>query len=232
MARIWAADGRDLVLCARRTAELDALQETLLSSYPDRRILVEELDVNDRDAIRRAFARTVDELGGLDRVVVNAGVDFGRPIGTDSGDGNHVTAQTNFVGALNQIEASLAHFRGVKAGHLVLISSMAALRGLRGDIAVYGATKAALASLGEGLRSEFWDSPIEVTTVFPGYIQTAMTDGGPPRRWLAPLAPATAELVRAVDAERAKAYIPAWPWTALSVAMRLAPLGAFRRMGG
>lgn len=232
MARVWAADGRDLVLCARRTGELETLRDTLLSAQPDRRILVEQLDVLDRDAVRRVVGESVEELGGLDRVVVNAGVGAGRPVGIGSGDENLLTAQTNFIGALHTAEAALAHFREVGTGHLVLIASMAALRGLRGDIAVYAATKAALASLGEGLRSEFWNSPIEVTTVFPGYISTAMTEGGPSRPFMAPLVSATAELVAAVETERAKAYVPAWPWTALSLLMRTAPLRAFRRLGG
>ena len=232
MARVWAADGRDLVLCARRTGELEQLRDTLLAAHPGCRILVEQLDVNDRDAVRQVFAAAVEELGGLDRVVVNAGVGSGEPIGVGTGDANYATAQTNFIGALNQAEAALAHFRAVDAGHLVFLASMAALRGLRGKITVYAATKAAVASLGEGLRADLWDTPIEVTTLFPGYIKTAMTDADPSIARPAPLGPATAELVRAVDAERATAYVPAWPWAALSVPMRALPLAAIRSLSG
>ena len=140
------------MLCARRTAELGALRDSLLAADPERRILVKQLDVNDRDAVRRVVAESIEELGGLDRVIVNAGIGSGEPIGIGSGDVNYATAQTNFVGALNQAEVALAHFRAVGAGHLVFVASMAAIRGLRGRVTVYAATKAALASLGEGLR--------------------------------------------------------------------------------
>ena len=232
LARVWAADGRDLVLCARRTDDLDALRDSLIAADPERRIVVKTLDVNDREAVRRVFAESIEELGGLDRVVVNAGIGSGEPIGTGSGDANYVTAQTNFVGALNQAEAALAHFRAVGDGHLVFIASMAAIRGLRGRITVYAATKAALASLGEGLRSELWNSPIEVTTIFPGYVKTALTDAAPDTPRPAPLVSSVAEMVRAIDAERPKAYVPSRPWSALSLLMRAVPLGVLRRFGG
>lgn len=232
MARIWAADGRDLVLCARRTSELNALRDTLVAAHPGRQILVRPLDVGDREAVRRVFGEAVDELGGLDRVVVNAGVGAGQSVGIGSGDANYLTAQTNVMGSLNQAEAALAHFRAVNAGHLVLMASVAALRGLGGKITVYAATKAAVASLGEGLRSDLEDTPIAVTTLFPGYIKTAMTDADPSIARPAPLASATAELVRVVDAERARAYVPAWPWAPLSVAMRVMPGGVLRQLGG
>lgn len=232
MARIWAADGRDLALCARRLPKLEELRSELLAAHPGRTVVIKELDVTDREAVNRVFAEVTAELGGLDRVVANAGTGGGEPIGTGTGEANLRVAETNFVGVLHQAQAALTEFRRAGAGHLVIIASVAALRGLSGRRTVYGATKAAVASLGEGLRSELWDSPIEVTTVFPGYVATEMTEGNPADRRLAPLGSATAELVRVVEAERAKAYVPAWPWTLLSLVMKYVPLGAFRRLGG
>ncbi len=232
MARVWAADGRDLALCARRLPKLEQLRGELLAAHPGRTVVIKQLDVTDREAVNRVFGEARAELGGLDRVVANAGTGAGEPIGAGTGEANHRVAETNFVGLLNQAEAALVEFRRVQAGHLVIMSSMAALRGLSGRRTVYGATKAAVANLGEGLRSELLDSPIKVTTLFPGYIETEMTEGGPNHRLLAPLGPATAELVGVIEAERGKAYVPAWPWTPLSVVMRVIPSGLLRRLGG
>ena len=232
MARVWAADGRDLALCARRMPKLEQLRGELLSAHPGRTVVIKQLDVTDREAVNRVFGEVSAELGGLDRVVANAGTGAGEPIGTGTGEANHRVAETNFVGVLSQAEAALVEFRRAQAGHLVIMSSMAALRGLSGRRTVYGAAKAAVASLGEGLRSELLDSPITVTTLFPGYIATEMTEGSPNHRLLAPLGPATADLVKIVDAERARAYVPVWPWAPLSVVMRALPLRALRRMGG
>ncbi len=232
MARVWAADGRDLALCARRLPKLEQLRAELVQADPGRTVVIKQLDVTDREAVFRVFGEARAELGGLDRVVANAGTGAGQPIGVGTGEANHRVAETNFVGVLNQAEAALAEFRRVGAGHLVFVASMASLRGLRGRLTVYGATKAAVASLGEGLRSELSDTPIEVTTLFPGYVETEMTQGGRRDRRLAPLGPATAELVRVVESERAKAYVPAWPWAPLSVVMRVIPAGLLRRLGG
>ena len=232
MARVWAADGRDLVLCARRLPELDRLRDELLGEHPGRTILIKPLDVNDRVAVDRVFSEARAELGGLDRVVANAGVGRGEPIGVGSGEANYATAQTNFLGVLNQAEAALAEFRRVNAGHLVVMSSMASLRGLRGGVTVYAASKAAVANLAEGLRSDLWETPITVTSLHPGYIKTAMTEANPELRLAAPLESATAELVRVVEEERPRAYVPAWPWAPLSLVMKYMPLGVFRRLGG
>ena len=97
---------------------------------------------------------------------------------------------------------------------------MASLRGLSGSVAVYAATKAAVASLGEGLRSEFCGTArIAVTTVFPGYIKTAMTDGGHPSVRLARTArPGHGSNSSGPSTPNGpKAYIPTLPWAVLSV---------------
>ena len=57
----------------------------------------------------------------------------------------------------------------------MVISSFAAIRGLRGGPAVYAATKRGIAHLAEGLRSETLDSDIDVRVVYPGYIRSEMT---------------------------------------------------------
>ena len=232
MARVWAADGRDLVLCARRVPDLERLREELVGAHPGRTIVIKPLDVNDRVAVDRVFAEARVELGGVDRVVANAGIGRGEPIGVGSGAANYATAQTNFLGVLNQAEAALAEFRRVNAGHLVIMSSMAALRGLRNGVTVYAASKAAVTNLAEGLRSDLWETPITVTSLHPGYIKTPMTEANPELRLAAPLESATAELVRVMEEERPRAYVPAWPWAPLSLVMKYAPLGVFRRLGG
>lgn len=57
----------------------------------------------------------------------------------------------------------------------MVISSFAAIRGLRGGPAVYAATKRGIAHLAEGLRSETLDFDIDVTVVYPSYIRSEMT---------------------------------------------------------
>ncbi|MFD1045395.1 SDR family NAD(P)-dependent oxidoreductase, partial [Kibdelosporangium lantanae] len=73
MARQYAAMGRNLALCARRTDRLEELRTDLTARYPGIKVLVRQLDVDDHDAVFTTFQAFADELGTLDRVVVNAG---------------------------------------------------------------------------------------------------------------------------------------------------------------
>src|SRR5882762_276904 len=142
MARQFAALGRNLALCARRTDALETLRDELLAAYPGITVSIAKLDVNDHDAVFTVFHAFADELGTLDRVIVNAGLGKGQPIGTGSFHANKQTAETNFVGALAQCEAAMEIFRKQNAGHLVVISSVSALRGFPGNTTTYAATKA------------------------------------------------------------------------------------------
>jgi NADP-dependent 3-hydroxy acid dehydrogenase YdfG len=76
------------------------------------------------------FREFVEELGTIDRIVVNAGLGKGAALGTGRYDANKATAMTNFVAALAQTEAAMEIFRDQNAGHLVMISSMSAVRGM------------------------------------------------------------------------------------------------------
>ncbi|MCW2687095.1 MAG: short chain dehydrogenase, partial [Mycobacterium sp.] len=67
MARAFAAKGRDLALCARRTDRLDELKAELTSRYPGLNVATAALDVNDHQQVPKVFAELSDELGGIDR---------------------------------------------------------------------------------------------------------------------------------------------------------------------
>lgn len=232
MARQFAARGHDLALCARRLDRLEELRAELLAAHPGRRVEVRALDVTDDDAVFAVVRSLHAELGTLDRIVVNAGIGKGAPLGTGRFDANRETAMTNFVAALAQAEAAMEVFRAQGRGHLVLVSSMAALRGLPQAQTTYAATKAALTSLGEGLRAELYGQPIKVTVLHPGYIVSEMNDVTEEQRprLMARTADGVRAMVEAIEKERPSAYVPGWPWAPLSVVMRHAPLRVFRKL--
>jgi short-subunit dehydrogenase len=226
MARQFAAKGHELALVARRRERLAELRDSL----PHARVLVEALDVDDHDAVFRVFAHLDDEIGGLDRVIVNAGLGKGAPVGTGRFDVNKQTITTNLLSALAQCEAALERFRARGRGHLVVVSSMSALRGLPKSMTAYSASKAGIAAVAEGLRAELLGTSIKVTTLFPGYIRSEMNDQVAQRT---PLMVSTGHgvraMVRAIEKEVASAAVPAWPWRPLGVVLRHAPLGVIRR---
>lgn len=229
MARQFAAKGHNLVLTARREERLEALKAELTERHPQIQVVIHRLDVTDADQVFEVFRKADAELQ-LDRIIVNAGLGKGAPLGTGRFDANRETALTNFVGALAQAEAAMELFRVRNAGHLVFISSISALRGLPKTVTTYAATKAGLASLAEGLRMELLGKPITVSTIFPGYIQSEMNEHVANTPLIVDTVPGVRAIVAAIEAEKAKAYVPPWPWVPLARVMRFAPLPLLKRM--
>jgi short-subunit dehydrogenase len=233
MARQLADLGHDLALCARRTDRLEELRAEITTRHPERRVAVAALDVTDQDAVFRVFRGFAAELGRIDRIVVNAGLGKGAPLGTGRHDANRETAMTNFVGALAQTEAAMELMREQGGGHLVMVSSMSAVRGLPKSMTTYAATKAGVAHLVEGLRTEFHGKDgYAFTVLYPGYIASEMNAGvaAAENKMMVSTEKGVAAMVSAIEKERASAYVPTLPWAPLSVVMRHAPLPLFRRL--
>lgn len=238
MARLFAANGHNLALAARRAQRLEALRVELTDAYPDIEVSCHPLDVNDHDAVFEQFTAASSVLGGIDRAIVNAGLGKGARIGSGRFDANRDTAMTNVVAALAQCEAAMAHFYERESGHLVLISSMSAMRGMPGSMTTYAATKAALATLGEGIRTDLMRKPVpgvKVTTLYPGFIASEMNaraadNGAGGTKLMVDTETGCRAMVAAIDKEVAEAEVPGWPWKPIGFVMRHAPLSVVRRM--
>lgn len=226
MARQLTARGDRVAAAARRTEELEQLAEEV-ASHPGS-LTIHPLDVTDTEAVGRVIRHADAVHGGLDVVVVNAGRGGGARLGTGRMDENLAVVDVNLVGALAQIEAALALFRPRSHGHLVLVSSMAGDRPLPGSAAVYSASKGALSSLGESLRTELHDVPITVTTLRPGYIDTPLTEGNR-SPLLTPLTDGVEAMIAAMDREAGDTPVPSWPWRPLGWVLRVAPPSLIRR---
>jgi short-subunit dehydrogenase len=94
----------------------------------------------------------------------------------------------------------------------------------------YAATKAGLASLGEGLRSENIPG-VEVSVIYPGYIRSEIHDQAEQQsRLMVDTRTGVRAMVKAIEKRRAKAYVPAWPWVPLATALKHGPLSVARRL--
>lgn len=232
MAREFAARGNNLALCARRTKRLDDLRDELLQTYPGLTISVRALDVNDHDQVFEVFRGFAAEFGSLDRIIVNAGIGKGQPLGTGNFFANKQTSETNFVAALAQMEAAMEIFRAQNRGHLVAVSSVSALRGMPKSITTYAATKAGLASLAEGLRVELCKarSPIRVSTLYPGYIRTEINEKVRSAPFIVDAATGCKAMVRAIESGKAECFVPSWPWRPIGFLIRRLPVAALARL--
>lgn len=234
MARELARKGHHLALTARRLDRLEALRDELLAAHPGIDVVVHALDVNDHAQVFEVFAAAAEELGGLDRVIVNAGLGKGARIGTGQFEANRETAETNFVAALAQCEAAMEHFYARKAGHLVVISSVSAMRGMPSSMTTYAATKAAVAHLAEGIRSDLIGRrglDIAVTTLYPGYIASEMNSRVVQETTLmVDTETGTRAMVKLIEREVTDAAVPTWPWAPISQVLKRAPLSVVRRL--
>jgi short-subunit dehydrogenase len=170
LARQLAARGCALGLVARGE---EGLRE-LVASLPGEGHRALAADVADRESIRAA----VTAFGDVDVVVANAGVaDYGPWLDLDEELEDRMT-RINWLGTLYTVRAALPGMVGRGRGHVVVISSGAALRTFPGA-AVYGATKAAQRGFAEGLWHDLDGTGVGVTVVYPGEIGTNLHDHQP-----------------------------------------------------
>ncbi|MFI8554302.1 SDR family oxidoreductase [Psychrobacter sp. NPDC077938] len=232
MARLFASLGYNLAICARRTDRLEQLKSEMMNKYPDIRVEYQALDVSDYDTVFQVFDAFADDFGSIERVVVNAGIGDSRRIGKGHFETNRRTADVNFVAALAQCEAAMNIFRAQNSGHLVVISSMSAMRGLPRHLTTYGASKAGLAHLAEGIRADMLltNLPIKVSTIYPGYIRTEINEGSKPLPFEVDTDTGTKAIVAAIEAGVDEACVPSLPWSMVSHAMKHLPLQVMNKL--
>lgn len=231
MAKELAAKGHNLALCARRVDRLETLKQELLAINPEITVLVGALDVTQFDDVFTVTQAFNDEFNkatgrGVERFIANAGIGAeGETIGKGAFAQNKRIIDINFTAVLAQAEAAMGLFRDSGRGHLVIVSSMSAMRGQRGMLATYAATKAAVAHLAEGLRADCLRKPgIKVTTLYPGYIKTELTGDNDKLPFIVDADKGCKLLVKAIQAEVDEACVPAWPWKPVGFLMRNLPL--------
>lgn len=233
MARQFAALGRNLGLCARRTERLETLKQELEAQYPSIKISLKALDVNDHDAVFRVFGEFKEEFGQIDRIIVNAGMGKGGPLGTGLFKYNKLTAETNYIAALAQCEAALEIFYEQKSGHLVTISSISALRGMPRALTAYASSKAALVNLTEGIRADLMrqNSPIKTSCILPGFIRSEINEKVKNTPFMCDTVPGVRSMVRAIEKEKVQAYVPGWPWVLVAFLLKRLPLKQTLKLG-
>jgi 3-oxoacyl-[acyl-carrier protein] reductase len=139
----------------------------------DRGITFRRMDVTDRDQVASTLGAVVDELGGLDLLVNNAGVTRHRPLVELTWEDWSAVVDVNLHGAFNCLQAAgrLMIERG--GGVILNIASVAAERGAAGR-APYATTKAALVGLTRSAAVEWAPHGVRVNAVGPGYVDTGV----------------------------------------------------------
>ena len=171
-ARKFASQGSDLILNARNVAKLEELKVELEAKYGVRICLL-PFDVRDRNAATMALASLPEEWKRIDVLVNNAGLALGLDKEyLNSSDDIDTVIDTNVKGMLYVTNAiiplMLSH---KKASIIVNLGSVAGDSAYAGG-AVYCASKAAIKILSDGLRIDLVDTPIKITNIKPGIVET------------------------------------------------------------
>ncbi len=165
----FATEGWQVAASARRENLLQDLNKTNsnIHSFP--------LDVIDEPKAEKVFQDILVKFKTIDICVFCAGIhdpDAEKKLSTKK---IREIMETNFFGTLNCIMAVNSYFRERKSGHISLVSSVAAYRGLPAASG-YCASKSALTSLAESLYFDFRRCGVRVSVISPGFIKTPMTD--------------------------------------------------------
>lgn len=221
LAREMAEPGVGLALLARRKGKLEEVAEEVEDEGAQARVC--PVDVREEDAMAEIVHGTHEEFGRLDTVIANAGVSWKTDAHDLDAEATRETMNINVNGALHLFAPALDVMLEEGRGHLVAVSSMASLNGLPGK-AAYCASKAALARMAESFRLDLSDEPVDVTTIYPGYVETPMTAHYPEGElpFLVPLEDAVGTMRRAIDNRKRHCVFP-WQMALLAQAMKFLP---------
>src|SRR4051812_15144998 len=168
VARALAARGAVVGLAARSARELEDLAAALPGEHH-----VLPCDVGDAASVRAAVEDFASRAGGIELLVANAGITHYGPFREQTLEQAEQMTRVNWLGTLYTVHFGLPHLLAAGHGHIVVVSSGAALRSFPWA-AVYGATKAAQRMFAEALRHELAGTGVSLTTVFPGEIATSL----------------------------------------------------------
>ncbi|MEX2351600.1 MAG: SDR family NAD(P)-dependent oxidoreductase [Balneolaceae bacterium] len=185
----------------RRTEQLKSLKNELKQN-----ICIRTMDVTSSNDARAGLLELAEEMGGVDIVVLNAGV---SDIGTDdSGQAEQRVIDVNVSGFIQLFRASWDYFERQGHGQIVGISSVASLLGY-GGAAAYNASKAFISNYMQGYRQKARASGAElfITDIRPGYVYSEMTDGQKGMFWVANRETAAKQILNSILKRKSRAYV-------------------------
>ncbi len=170
-AEVFAREGASLILCARRKDRIQRLSSALGQRHKTR-ILPLVLDVRDHEAVKEAVETLSQPWSKIDILVNNAGLSRGlEPIYEGCIEDWEEMIDTNLKGLLYVSRAVLPGMIKRRRGHIVNLGSVAGHEVYPGGN-VYCASKHAVDAVTKGMLMDLVDTPIRVSTVDPGLVET------------------------------------------------------------
>jgi short-subunit dehydrogenase len=224
LARQLARRGALVAAVARRVNELESVR----AESPDR-IHIYPFDTADVEGVPSLFERIEADLNGVDGLIYSAGVMPPIEEGEYSFEKDRSMVEINLLGAMAWMSIAAARFEAARDGTIIGISSVAGERGRRKNPG-YTATKAGLTAYLEALRNRCSRYGVNVVTIKPGFVDTAMTRGMPGLFWLISADEAATRILQLADRRSsASGYVPR-RWGLVMAVVRSIPSRIFRRL--
>ncbi|MBU3933544.1 SDR family NAD(P)-dependent oxidoreductase [bacterium] len=214
LAKALGRNGYEVGLAARRVELLRKLQKEIPSPS-----FIKRIDVGQPKEAMALLQELIRDLGGMDLIVLNSGINT-RNVNLDW-EGENETINVNVSGFAAMANVAVKHFLAQNSGHIVGISSIAALRG-SATCPSYNASKAFVSNYLEGLRHRFSGKNIYVTDIRPGLVDTAMIRGQPGLFWVATAQGAAEQILQVIKKKKKVAYITA-RWRILAWLIKALP---------
>ncbi|AOA57619.1 SDR family oxidoreductase [Acinetobacter larvae] len=167
-ARLCAAAGAELILSARRQDVLEQVRQSLPN--PDRHLVI-PFDMQNEQQLQQAFTQVQASKGRIDWLINNAGLSQRALISETSMQTERKIMEVDYFSHIHLTKTVLPMLIAQQSGHIVFISSVAGLVGTQYR-ASYSAAKAAIHMWANSLRAEVQPLGIQVSVVFPGFVQT------------------------------------------------------------
>ena len=234
LAKELADRGYILGLASRRINLLESLAEELPGKS-----FIKQIDISDLLSARELFAELIEEMGGVDLVVINSGVwseyddgasGFVAQFKEMNWEKEQETINVNVSGFNAIANVTLNFFQNQGHGHLVGVSSVDAVHGVAGG-PVYSSSKSFVSNYMQGVRSKFSQlgMPIYVTDIRPGYVSTY--DVQPGAYWVATPEQAAVEIADAIKKKKKVAYVTKH-WWIIGLLLQIVPDYIYDKIGG
>lgn len=172
-ARALATKGAHIVLADINEQALQSAAEQVKQARDGVQVFAVTTDVTNEPQVEALMQRTHETYGRIDLVVCSAGIGRGGPIDIFPSEEMQRMMTINFMGIYHCVRAALPTMRQQGSGHFVFLSSVAGKLGSP-LLTAYCATKWAVRGFSTALRTELYGSGIDVTTVYPAWVDTPM----------------------------------------------------------
>ena len=220
LAYVYAKQGAVIGIAGRRTDRLNNVSQNCKElggnpiSYP--------MDVSNQSGCKEAANDFLEKTNGIDIIIANAGVGGADKLFSGNTDAINHILKVNILGVTNTIFPFLPVMKKQQSGRVGIISSVASTRGFVGH-GGYAASKSAVKFLADSWGYQLEKNNISITTIFPGWIATEMTENIDYKMWFLMDSNTAAKKIENAINKGIREYILPWQWRLIIPIMKVIP---------